>query len=61
MSIQWLLIRSWHAIQHQSDAGHTTFCGRTASAEVFEDRGIGKSCESCLRITGRLLEALAEL
>ena len=57
MDIRWSKIQSWHAIQHESDAGHSTYCGREAHGEVVDDLPAEKSCESCLRIVARLQEA----
>jgi len=62
MNIRWSKMESWHAIQHESDAGHSTFCGRVAQGEVIDDLPSGgKGCESCDRILIRLLEAMGNL
>lgn len=62
MDVRWARIKSWHAIQHESDAGHSTYCGRLAQGEVVEDLSDpGKTCEACFRIVMRLAEAMGAL
>jgi len=59
MNIEWVLIKSWHAIRLTRSIEPRTLCGRIAagSAEVRTDLPAGKSCESCLRIVARLGDA----
>jgi hypothetical protein len=57
MSILWVRIRSFHAL---ANAGGTkTLCGRSPalSAEVHDTLPAGKSCETCLRIIARKVDA----
>jgi len=56
MDIQWVKIRSWHAIRPHDHFGPSTYCGRTPkdNAEVVDELPTAKSCETCLRIVARL-------
>lgn len=59
MGVEWVKVRSWHAIRFDSRTSmHRTLCGRWASAtaETQPDLPAGKSCESCLRIVARLAD-----
>jgi hypothetical protein len=55
MNVQWVLIRSWHAVKGYSvDENRTrTVCGRNAYSAAMEALPGGKSCETCLRIVAR--------
>lgn len=50
-NIQWIQIRSWHAIRTATrvPGRFLTRCGKGAEGEVFDVRPAGKSCETCLR------------
>jgi hypothetical protein len=62
MDIRWAKLESWHAIQHEDEAGHSTYCGRVAHGEVFENLADpGKTCESCFRIVMRMAEAIGAI
>lgn len=66
MDIRWAKMHddsgSWHAIQHESDAGHSTYCGRVAAGEIAENLGSnGKTCEVCFRTVMRLAEAIGAI
>jgi hypothetical protein len=49
MDLQWVKIKSWHAIRPHDHFGPTTYCSRDAEGhEVRDDRpteGICKICE----------------
>lgn len=54
MDIVWVRIRSWHAIR----AGMRTQCGRDATGHpVSPTMPTGKSCETCLRVIARSVDA----
>lgn len=58
--MKWVKIRSWHAVESYSRIGSVrTVCGRWTSAnpQVVEDLPTEKSCETCLRIVTRELDA----
>jgi hypothetical protein len=58
--IQWFRIRSWHAVRLFSDrVGHTyAYCGKKQlDAEIVDTLPTEKSCESCLRILARKVDA----
>lgn len=54
MDIQYVKIKSWHALRPYDHFGPTTFCGRPGEGrEVVDELPSEKSCESCLRIVAR--------
>lgn len=55
MNVDWVRIKSWHAVRFNSGYGIGTYCGRRvdSGAEVTPELPTGKSCESCLRIIAR--------
>lgn len=58
--MQWFEIKSWHALRFESRGGlPKAYCGKWGSvdSEREEELPAEKSCESCLRIIGRLLDA----
>ena len=59
MNIEWVKIRSWHAVRLTRSIEPRTLCGRTASmrGQRSETLPAGKSCESCLRIIARRVDA----
>lgn len=59
MSVMWVKIRSWHAVRLTRSIEPRTVCGRTApqSAPVSDVLPGEKSCESCLRIIARRVDA----
>lgn len=67
MDFKWIKVLSWHALQHESkvidgaEAPHTTYCGRNVVGEIVDILPDEKSCESCLRITARLSDAIGAL
>lgn len=59
MDIEWVQIRSWHAVATATRVANTykTLCGRRASGAAEPELPAGKSCESCLRIVARKADA----
>lgn len=59
MSIEWVRIRSWHALRVSRLIVPRTLCGRQTQADDARSDTLpsGKSCESCLRIVARLADA----
>jgi hypothetical protein len=58
MDVQWVKLRSWHALRPDTHFAAATFCGRAAEGiEVVDKLPAGKSCELCLRIVGRNADA----
>lgn len=57
MNVLWITIRSSHALL--SIEARRTYCGRTAdaAAEVSEQLPAGRSCETCLRLVARKVDA----
>lgn len=55
MDIEWVRIRSWHAVLTPTRLPSTykTLCGRRGSGDTVTGLPAGKSCESCLRIVAR--------
>ena len=53
-NVRWVKIRSWHiSMGWQSRGGQWKLaCGRFAAGDELDDRGTGKTCESCLRVAG---------
>ena len=54
--VRWFQIVSWHVVKLFSDRVGRTYslCGRTKmNAEIFDNLGSAKSCETCLRILAR--------
>ena len=62
--MKWVQIVSWHGVRKPDEvkAGTvnlvTTLCGREVRGTIYEDLPPGRSCESCLRIAARKVEAL---
>lgn len=59
MDIEWVLIKSWHAIRLTRSIEPRTLCGRKATreSETSPTLPAGKSCEACLRIVARKTDA----
>jgi hypothetical protein len=61
MDIQWVKIRAWHAVRPDRSIPdwNLTYCGRAVgNLDPHLDRLPGeKSCESCLRIIARKVDA----
>jgi hypothetical protein len=57
--MEWIRIRSWHAIRNWSrvPGRAITLCGRAATGETSDTLPEGKSCENCLRIVARKADA----
>jgi hypothetical protein len=53
MNVQWVRIRSWHAVRYQSLSLYLTLCGRYSDQAPVDDLPGGKTCESCLRIIAK--------
>lgn len=55
MVIEWVRIRSWHAIRLTRSIEPRTLCGRkaTGDAPLSDTLPADKSCETCLRIVAR--------
>lgn len=56
MDIEWVRIRSWHAIRTHTrvPGGVVTVCGRNVvDARMSDVLPAGRSCETCLRIVTR--------
>jgi len=51
--MQWVKIRSWHAIRQTRDLRTHTLCGRISAGEIRDELPAEKSCETCLRIVAR--------
>lgn len=58
MNIEWVRIRSWHAIRPTRSIEPRTLCGRRAeaNAETRSELSSERSCESCLRIVARQVD-----
>lgn len=58
MNVVWVQIRSWHALR-AFELSSPTLCGRRAGpqAEISTELPAGKSCETCLRIIARKVDA----
>jgi hypothetical protein len=57
LTIQWVLIRSVHALRPDEHFGPVTYCGRDAAGRaVSAELPAGKSCELCLRIVARIAD-----
>lgn len=60
MNVTWVRIRSWHALD-LGDADFVmerTLCGRRGKGRERSDAlPAGKSCETCLRIMARKVDA----
>jgi len=57
MNVQWVRLKSWHALVPYDHHGPATFCGRDAEGlEVRDELPAEKSCESCARILLRRLD-----
>jgi hypothetical protein len=61
MDIRWVKIESWHAARPR-DYTETAYCGRSleGQTEFSDELPAGKSCESCLRITARLIDDVSK-
>jgi hypothetical protein len=59
MDVKWVKIRSWHAVAHIGLGADPsiTLCGRKAGHELWDDLPAERSCESCLRILARKVDA----
>ena len=59
MNVTWVRIRSWHVVRLTRSIAPRTRCGRTASvdAETSDTLPAEKSCETCLRIIARDVDA----
>jgi hypothetical protein len=57
--LTWVKIRSWHCVRLFSDRiGRTwTVCGRSTESTIVDKLPAGRSCESCLRIIARRVDA----
>lgn len=56
--IRWVKIQSWHAVKGERILNvYRTYCGRIAATEAVDELPDERSCESCLRIVGRLADA----
>lgn len=58
MDVQWVKIRSWHAVKpnyrdSRWENDSLAFCGRRLMGAAVDDLPDEKSCESCLRILAR--------
>jgi hypothetical protein len=56
----WVRIRSWHAVKTytRTPGGVLTLCGRSVIMRpVVDTLPAGRSCESCLRIYARKVDA----
>jgi hypothetical protein len=51
--MQWVKIRSWHAVKLVRTSQADTLCGRISSGEVRDELPAERSCETCLRIVAR--------
>ena len=55
-NVRWFQIRSWHVYSGFVSRGGLlkAVCGRWSGSntELVDDRPVGKTCESCLRIAG---------
>ena len=63
MDVQWVKIRSFHAVRLVSDRiGRTwTVCGRNVEQAVIVDTlPGGRSCETCLRLVARRVDVQPE-
>lgn len=55
MDVQWVKIKSWHALRPDPHFAAVTFCGRPVEGlPVVTDLPAAKSCEICLRIVARI-------
>lgn len=55
MDVRWVKLRSWHisaGFKARGDGAWKLVCGRYAVGDEVDERGEGKTCESCLRIAG---------
>ena len=60
MDIQWVKLRSFHALRPDAHFAATTYCGRDAEGrEVVDKLPAAKSCEVCLRTVARITDEAA--
>jgi hypothetical protein len=59
MGIEWVRIKSWHAVRLTRSLTPRTLCGRDAGAGAETSAALpaGRSCENCLRIVARRADA----
>ena len=63
IDIVWVRIRSWHILNfYDRGGGANTLCGRRVGGMdeppvTIDVLGGGRSCESCLRIHARIVDA----
>ena len=58
MDMQWVLIKSWHALRPHDHGEPTTYCGRVLKGDepTSDELPAEKSCELCARVVLRLLD-----
>jgi len=54
MNVRWVKIRSWHIVRWgvATRNRYRTVCGRYADGPDQDERGEGRTCESCYRTAG---------